>query len=68
MACEHVFNENSFSLMEALVNGSVLLPVGKASSSLVCRYLSACMCILTGQFVKCEHVCATRDLSRLWLV
>lgn len=31
MACEHVFDENSFSLMETLVNGSVLRPVGKAS-------------------------------------
>lgn len=31
VACKHLFDENSFSLMEALVNGSVLRPGGKAS-------------------------------------
>lgn len=31
MTCNHVFDENSFALMETLVNGSVLGPVERVS-------------------------------------
>lgn len=44
VACKHVFNEYSFSLMETLVNGSVLRPVGGASRILrVSLYESVCL-------------------------
>lgn len=60
VACEYVFDENSFSLMETLVDGSMLRPVKKTVFAY--SFLHVCIIICEGifhfrRFVKFEKLC-----------